>query len=715
MHPKPVNHLPPTPAARPRFAAWLVPALALLALLAAGPAAVAENGADQKTREGEEKDSERPEKIADMEGATPIMSLDDVRVGMKGYGLTVFSGTKVEPFPVEVVSVMRDFRPDTSVIWILCDDPRLEESGPVSGMSGSPIYLWTDDDEGELGEGGKLVGAFAYGYMGTKKCYAGVQPIEYMRTVAGRTPEEPKSVRERRRAEQVAAAAAVAGELGHPAASPPQAGSPGQLRNDLTRLVRHSQRQDGRVPTWRAEQLLKMLPESQEQAVAAWADDRELPRGPGGVDGTVQRMQLPLALPSRQAAALLEPLLEPMGMMPVAGGGALGKLPEGFEPGEVELEPGSVISIPYAFGDLDLAASGTVTDVLPDGSVVALGHAMFGHGEVEMPMASGFVHYVVPRYTGSFKLSGSLDLKGVLLRDENPAVVGRPGIDLKTAPLKVTVNLPGERNRSFDYQVVRNPEFMGEIAGILALESVLTEQTLPPEHTVRIRGELHFEGGHTVAVDEMETGISPWAMIMTLAPAVGSMANNPFERVLLERAELTVDVEDEARSAQLTGARLTREKVAPGEKLEVRISLRPHRRPVEFHTFSIDIPENMPEGEYMLSVSDSQAYADRFFSLQPHENLIRSADDLAEGLGKLGQMRNDHLYLLVPAGVGGTAVNREALPDLPGSRAAMLAVPFPDRQVAPFARLVEKRQPMDYVIRGSRELRFEVDRDAQWR
>ena len=37
----------------------------------------------------------------------PIMPVDDVRVGMKGYGLTVFAGTKIEPFPVEVISVMR--------------------------------------------------------------------------------------------------------------------------------------------------------------------------------------------------------------------------------------------------------------------------------------------------------------------------------------------------------------------------------------------------------------------------------------------------------------------------------------------------------------------------------------------------------------------------------------------------------------------------------
>ncbi|MCC6356680.1 MAG: hypothetical protein IT577_22570, partial [Verrucomicrobiae bacterium] len=34
--------------------------------------------------------------------STPTIALHDVRVGMRGYGLTVFHGIKVEPFPVEV-------------------------------------------------------------------------------------------------------------------------------------------------------------------------------------------------------------------------------------------------------------------------------------------------------------------------------------------------------------------------------------------------------------------------------------------------------------------------------------------------------------------------------------------------------------------------------------------------------------------------------------
>ena len=131
------------------------------------------------------------------QAAPQIMPIDEVRVGMKGYGLSVFQGTRIEPFAVEVVSVTRNFflglgsgGVKRGAIWIRCPDGRMSQLGPVQGMSGSPIYLWRDDEIHELGRGGDLIGAFAFGFLGSKQCYVGVQPIEQMIDVASRTDSE---------------------------------------------------------------------------------------------------------------------------------------------------------------------------------------------------------------------------------------------------------------------------------------------------------------------------------------------------------------------------------------------------------------------------------------------------------------------------------------------------------------------------------------------
>ncbi len=97
----------------------------------------------------------------------PILPLSEVKRGMKGYGKSVFSGTTIETFDVEVVDVLRKFLPGMDLILIRVSHPIVDRANVIGGMSGSPIYL---ED--------KLVGALAYGWSFSKEPIAGVTPIE---------------------------------------------------------------------------------------------------------------------------------------------------------------------------------------------------------------------------------------------------------------------------------------------------------------------------------------------------------------------------------------------------------------------------------------------------------------------------------------------------------------------------------------------------------
>jgi hypothetical protein len=101
----------------------------------------------------------------------PIMPLKDVKTGMKGEALTVFSGTKPEKMQVEVLGILRNMAgPKGDVILVRLHGDKPEYTGVVAGMSGSPVYI-----------DGKLIGALAYriGEM-SKEPIAGVTPIESM-------------------------------------------------------------------------------------------------------------------------------------------------------------------------------------------------------------------------------------------------------------------------------------------------------------------------------------------------------------------------------------------------------------------------------------------------------------------------------------------------------------------------------------------------------
>jgi hypothetical protein len=101
--------------------------------------------------------------------APDIFPLRDVRAGQRGVGRTVFSGSLVEDFQVEILGVLENVGPGQSIILARLSGGPLAETGVMQGMSGSPVYI-----------DGKLVGAVALGFPLAKTPIAGIRPIEEM-------------------------------------------------------------------------------------------------------------------------------------------------------------------------------------------------------------------------------------------------------------------------------------------------------------------------------------------------------------------------------------------------------------------------------------------------------------------------------------------------------------------------------------------------------
>ena len=98
-----------------------------------------------------------------------FMPTDEIQPGMKGFGLTVFAGTEIDTFGVEVLGVLKRVSPKGDIILARLSGGPLEETGIASGMSGSPVYV-----------DGRLIGAAAYGWLYAKTPIAGITPIGEM-------------------------------------------------------------------------------------------------------------------------------------------------------------------------------------------------------------------------------------------------------------------------------------------------------------------------------------------------------------------------------------------------------------------------------------------------------------------------------------------------------------------------------------------------------
>ncbi|MGA2948029.1 MAG: SpoIVB peptidase S55 domain-containing protein [Candidatus Sulfotelmatobacter sp.] len=101
----------------------------------------------------------------------PIIPVNQIHAGMRGVAYTVFEGVKPEAMEVEVLGVLHNVNgPKGDVILVRLHGQKVEYTGVVAGMSGSPVYL-----------DGKLAGALAF-RIGefSKEPIAGVTPIADM-------------------------------------------------------------------------------------------------------------------------------------------------------------------------------------------------------------------------------------------------------------------------------------------------------------------------------------------------------------------------------------------------------------------------------------------------------------------------------------------------------------------------------------------------------
>jgi len=108
---------------------------------------------------------------ADTPSTLQILPESELRAGMHGVAYTVFEGVKPEAVDVEILGILKDMAgPKSDVILARLHGKKVEYTGVVAGMSGSPVYI-----------DGKLVGAIAY-RIGefSKEPIAGITPAAAM-------------------------------------------------------------------------------------------------------------------------------------------------------------------------------------------------------------------------------------------------------------------------------------------------------------------------------------------------------------------------------------------------------------------------------------------------------------------------------------------------------------------------------------------------------
>ncbi len=601
----------------------------------------------------------------------PMMSIDEVRPGMRGYGLTVFRGTEPERFDVEVVDVIHRFRPDQDMVLIRTPHPILEEANIVAGMSGSPIYLE-----------GKLVGAYAFGWPFGSQPIAGVTPIENMLTEL-RRPTRPESFFGSR----VASALPPRQAPRNVAEALPFGFEDGTLPDAFTAIRRLRER---------IARPMRGLPMGAEPAAT--------PLWLGGVPDSV--------------AAMLEEELAPLGLTPVQAGGAGTRrrtpgptaAPPAAEPRPAFVD-GGAIGVMLARGDIALTALGTVTYVDPSGRLVAFGHPMLEQGEVGLPTGTARIAHVMASVQRSFKIGEVVAPLGTLIHDRQPAIVIDTHREPATIPVHVRISgIEGAHRTDWNATIASHRALTPTLTLAViqaAIKSASADQT---DVTFRARTRMMISGyGPLELVDEGALSAGPGNAQLSQLRAFSVFEivfGNPFVESRIESIDFDVAFTFERTALTLVDARVPDNEIEPGDRVPVMLTFRRYGQPDLVRTVEVPISERMAGQTFRLELRPANTVprpigrADTFGALVDYVRTARQPTELAATFDLPGRS------MAFPGHVAA---------DLPGSAIDALALARTGVGSQPFAVQSASFFPMGAVVVGtaSVELRVAAQRHSR--
>lgn len=590
----------------------------------------------------------------------PFIPVDEIRPGMRGYGLTVFRGTTPERFEVEVIDVLHNFRPDQDLILIRTEHPILEQANVVAGMSGSPIYL-----------DGRLAGAYAYGWPYSRDPVAGVTPIRNM-VAEMRRPYRPTSF-------------PLAERL------------PG-LRSERRAEVR-----TGGLPPYLGEQ----------RASATTALEAHAARYGISANASPSSLQ-PAATPllvgglTDDVARMLDDQLGGFGLTVLQAGGAGELTPTPGAP--TSYQHGGAVGVQLVSGDIAATAVGTVTHV--DGSrVSAFGHPMLNAGETGLPTAVARVLHILTSVARSFKISEPVRSVGALVHDRQSSIVVDTGVQPATVDLTVRVHgVPEAPRTAWNAKVashrVLTPTLINATITNAVTATAVDATDVMFEATTRV-----WIAGRPEPIELTDRGFgragaaNPATLAqLRLFSLLEMIYGNPFEEARATRVDVDLTLRYARETAQIVDASVAAREVDPGATVPLRVVLRRWDRAEEVRIVPVHIPERAAGERIRITVAGGAA-------VEVEQGSPRNLDELVSTLHQRYAPTSLVVSLELPS--RGLRFGGHVVRDLPRSALDTLQLRNDADRARPFETHDRREVALGEVVGGNARIELVVRETAR--
>ena len=478
-----------------------------------------------------------------------IMPLTAVKPGMKGMWKTVVSGTTIENFELKVLGIAHNFvGPKRSVIICEAIDTKNMLTGPVAGMSGSPVYI-----------NGKLVGAYAYGYSWPKEqAIILVTPIEDMIELINTYPVEPPAPNHR----------------------------PTIKRSNVSE---NRQRNEHEHSKW---QLASGNENISNEMVESLLQPQPTPLFVSGV--------------SQQTLNVFKSQLEDLGLQVMQA-----PMGSASPDSKFKLEPGAPVSAVLMNGDFNISATGTVTYRKND-TILAFGHPFLKYGSASIPMAGAEIITVVQSIAQSFKLSNTGPLLGSIYQDRLTSIAGKIGPLPPLTPLSIRTRNANGAERHFRGNIFEHPTLSPILTGIALMESLNSTLEAGEIQTFTIDGRIAIDGFAPIKYREIASGPKgAYSVTMEFQKKISQLYDNAFAIPRVSGIDLEIEISDHWELSYLKEVRVTSRRVRAGSTIDLVLSLYHYHKDPTFHPVSIPVPANLRSGDVLTVLIADAKEAER--------------------------------------------------------------------------------------------------------
>tara|TARA_B100001123_G_C15317302_1_gene1026605 strand:- start:524 stop:2251 length:1728 start_codon:yes stop_codon:yes gene_type:complete len=536
---------------------------------------------------------------------------------MVGVGYTVFKGNELDEFKVHILGILQNvIGPKRNLILARLEGGPLSETGIISGMSGSPVYIEN-----------QLIGAVSYS-LGTfsKEPIAGITPIGEMleTTESQMTP---------------------------------------QKQNNATVMFP--------LKPFNINESIQKAFSSAKPFAKHFSDIRLLTLIDSAVSPTIGTMLRPITTPlflGGFSSASLQPFNDTLvnaGLSATPTETALLN-----QESNSTLRPGDAIGVNLLEGDLAIGAAGTLTHINGD-KVYAFGHALYNLGPINFPMTRVHVHTVLPSLDSSIKIMSSGKTIGTASQDRDTTIAGRlgPGPDL----IPITFKLESETGvkKNFQMRTVDNQTFTPLMIYLAIGETLSSFKREIGVNTFRLQGTVRLKEENPLIFENLFTGdqapISAANYIMT---PINALFQNDFEQAQLLAVDLNITTSESKLTATLDRVWIEESNLKPGETATLKISMKTYRGENIEQILPIKIPSNA-QGQISIIVSDG-SYLNQWETqkLYFQKRQVNSLSQMIRAINST--YKNDRFYVRLLSQHDGAVFLGEQLSSLPPSVSRIL-------------------------------------------